>query len=186
MRIALLTNDYPDAKATRAGFSWGAGRVAEEQVRILREASHDVRVWHMPFVAQEQPSWQRFLRHLEDRKPRKEVVKEILEWQPTLLLTHNLTGCGFGTPSLIQAHGVRWIHVLHDVQLFEPSGQMYSALDITVWQLFWGWLRSRSLGHPHMVISPTAWLLRKHRRRGFFLSDQFCVVYCRIRATLYV
>jgi glycosyltransferase involved in cell wall biosynthesis len=63
---------------------------------------------------------------------------------------------------------VRWIHVLHDVQLFEPSGALVDATPFTAWQKFWSGLRRRALKNPDLVISPTAWLLEQHMRRGFF------------------
>ncbi len=172
MRIAILTNDFPSDDQLAQGLSWGAGRIAAIQVRLLKEAGHEVRIWHVPFSWGSKPGWDRFIAHIRDRKPRMDLVQEIVAWQPTTLITHNLTGCGFGTPRKVQEHGVRWIHILHDVQLFEPSGQMVSAMNVTVWQLFWSWLRRHALGKPNMVLSPTGWLLRKHRRREFFLSDQ--------------
>jgi hypothetical protein len=63
---------------------------------------------------------------------------------------------------------VRWVHVLHDVQLFEPSGKLGDAKKITAWQKGWSWLRRQSFGKPNLTISPTAWLLEQHERRGFF------------------
>lgn len=176
MRIAFLTNDYP--KDEEAGSTQGgAGRVAAYQVRLLRAAGHEVRVWHVPPTWITQTPWQRLLRHWHDRLPRPELVREILEWKPEFLITHNLTGCGFGTPQQIQKQGVTWMHVLHDVQLFEPSGQMRSVLDFSIWQVVWTWIRQSVFGHPDIVVSPTEWLLRKHRRREFFLSpDTECEV----------
>jgi glycosyltransferase involved in cell wall biosynthesis len=84
------------------------------------------------------------------------------------LVTHNLTGCGFGTPSAIQRAGIRWLHVLHDVQLFQPSGRLRARRRFTLWQRWWAGLRKAVLGRPDLVLSPTRWLLDEHTRRGFF------------------
>jgi glycosyltransferase involved in cell wall biosynthesis len=96
----------------------------------------------------------------------------MLEWKPGVLLTHNLTGCGFGTPQVIQKSGVRWVHVLHDPQLFEPSGKIMHGETHErwrdVWRFAWTRLRRKALGRPDAVVSPTRWLLAQHERRGFF------------------
>ncbi|HVM90338.1 MAG TPA: glycosyltransferase family 4 protein [Verrucomicrobiae bacterium] len=162
MRIAFLTNAYPPV------MRGGAGRMAELQVRILEQAGFEVRVWRpeIPWLGWFAPA--RLFAHLADLLPQANIAKEILAWEPQVLLTHNLTGCGFGTPSFIQRQGVRWIHVLHDVQLFEPSGRLADAKQITWWQRFWSWTRRKSFGKPNLTISPTAWLLEQHERRGFF------------------
>lgn len=162
MRIAVLANAYPPAS------SGGAARIAAEQVRMLESAGEDVRVWHPEISWFAASPFDRLRRHLADLFARKDLADEILAWKPDVLITHNLTGCGFGTPHAIQRHGVRWIHVLHDVQLFEPSGQVRDARSITPWQQLWSLLRSFAFGKPDLLISPTIWLYREHRRRGFF------------------
>jgi glycosyltransferase involved in cell wall biosynthesis len=162
MRIAVLTNAYPPV------MRGGGGRMAELQVQLLVAAGFEVRVWRpeIPWLNWLAPL--RLFAHLADLLPQAHIAKEMLAWEPQLLLTHNLTGCGFGTPSSVQRQGVRWIHILHDVQLFEPSGTLGDAKKITVWQKLWSWLRRRSFGKPNLTISPTAWLLEQHERRGFF------------------
>lgn len=166
MRIAILTNAYPPESRG------GAGRMAFEQTRLLQEAGHEVRVWRPDIIWFSANPAQRLWRHLRDLRPRHAIAREITVWNPDALITHNLTGCGFGTPRKIQRKGVRWIHILHDVQLFDPSGRVVNAKLVTPWQLFWAVLRQIALGHPHAAISPTAWLMRRHRRRGFFISGR--------------
>lgn len=162
MRIAILTNAFPPV------MRGGAGRIAELQVEILQAAGFDVRVFRPEVPWFSWPAPFRLFAHLADALPQKHIAEEILAWKPNVLLTHNLTGCGFGTPSFIQHRGFRWIHVLHDVQLFEPSGRIKDAKPFTRWQKFWSWLRRRAFGVPNLVLSPTKWLLEQHRRRGFF------------------
>ncbi len=162
MRIAVLTNDYPPR------IRGGVGRIAERQVEMLKGAGHEVRVWFSETVWPEESKRKRFMRHLRDLRATSNLVSEICDWKPDVLLTHNLTGCGFGTPRAVQSRGVRWTHMLHDVQLFEPCGQLKNARRVTQWQIFWIWLRFFALGHPDLVVSPTKWLLKQHQKRGFF------------------
>lgn len=170
MRIAILTNDFPP---TATG---GAGVIAAEQVRLLGSEGHDVRVWHRPLLFRGQPAPVRLLGHLVDLLPRRDVVREILDFKPDVLMTHNLTGCGLGTPTKVQARGVMWIHTLHDVQLFEPSGRLTRPERFSPWQRWWSWMRRPVLGAPDLVISPTHWLLEQHKRRRFFRDPAIRIV----------
>ena len=121
MRIAVLTNAYPP----RA--SGGAGRIAFLYNELLRSHDHEIRVWgpreEFYGLAKMSPVL-RLLFHVRDLGADQKTAQEIEAWKPDVLLTHNLTGCGFGTPSLIASKQIRWVHVLHDVQLIEPSGQI--------------------------------------------------------------
>ena len=150
MRVAILTNAFPpDARG-------GAGRIAFEQAKLLRTAGCEVRVWRPHIAWFSETPIKRLWRHLRDLSARKNVAQEISAWQPDALITHNLTGCGFATPRQVQRKGVRWIHTLHDVQLFDPSGRLVDARILTPWQIFWSLLRQIALGQPDAVVSPTA------------------------------
>lgn len=167
MKIAVLTNAYPPMKG-------GAGRIAELQVGVLEAAGHQVRVFRPETEWLRRLAPIRFLRHLADLFSHREMVDKIVAWHPDVLLTHNLTGCGFGTPSVVQdakskeQRAVRWVHVLHDVQLFEPSGRLRVSEPITSWQKMWSGMRRSFFRSPDLVISPTQWLLDQHKRRGWF------------------
>ncbi len=167
MKIAVLTNAYPPMKG-------GASRIAELQVGILKEAGHQVRVFRPETDWFHWPAPIRAFRHLADLFSHRDMVDKIIGWHPDVLLTHNLTGCGFGTASTIQdvknkeQRAVRWIHFLHDVQLFEPSGRLRESEPVTVWQKTWSGLRQRFFGAPDLVLSPTQWLFDQHIRRGWF------------------
>lgn len=163
MKIAVLTNDYPPE------LRGGAGVIAEKQVEGLRERGAEVRVWHESAGWLKEGVAVRAVRHLLDIFPRSGLVKEVRDYAPDLLITHNLTGIGFGTPARICADSqTSWFHVLHDVQLFEPSGALVDDDVITIWQKFWSWLRQHTFGDPDLLISPTSWLIDAHKRRGWF------------------
>ncbi len=163
MNIAVLTNDYPpDTQG-------GAGVIAFKQVEGLRERGHEVRVWN------ERASWlqrsllSRLLHHALDIFPRKNIVEGIIAFKPDILITHNLTGLGFGTPSKIKMKtSCRWFHILHDVQLFEPSGSLRNEERVRFWQRMWSKYRQLTFGYPSMIFSPTKWLRDAHLRRGWF------------------
>lgn len=144
--------------------------IASVQVDFLREAGHEVRIWCPRVTWFDQPAPLRLFHHLMDLFPRSSVSREIVGWNPDLLFTHNLTGCGFGTASALQARGYNWVHFLHDVQLFEPSGRLTDAHRVTIWQRVWSFLRRLTFGNPSLVLSPTRWLVEEHQRRGFFLE----------------
>lgn len=162
MRIAVITNAYPP-KARG-----GAGRIAQKQVELLRAAGHEVKVWIGSLDWISYPALVRLSFHSMDLVYPFPFVKDINAWNPDVLITHNLTGCGWSTPSMIQRKGTKWVHVLHDVQLFEPSGSLVSADQMTWWQRLWTNLRRPVFSTPDVVVSPTKWLFDQHVRRGWF------------------
>jgi len=171
MRIAILTNAFPPKT------HGGAGRIAYVYSKLLEGQGHEVRVWGPDpkfYLLHEWPAPFRLFFHLRDLGPRKNIVKEIVGWKPDILLSHNLTGCGFGTPRKVKRsrRQIKWLHVLHDVQLFEPSGQIVygetHAWLRRIWRRFWSRLRRNALGQPDIVVSPTQWLLDMHTKFGFF------------------
>ncbi len=92
------------------------------------------------------------------------------------MLTHNLTGAGFITPSAIQRQVIRWLHVLHDVQLFHPVGLLQDERPVSALQRVVTSLRKPIFGQPDVVISPTDWLLQAHARRGWLQECERAVV----------
>lgn len=168
MRIAVLTNAPPGSGPG------GAARIAAIYNERFAAQGHDVRVWGPGAAFARLATMHPFARlmfHLFDLRPDPKTTQEVLDWKPDALLTHNLTGCGFGTPREIRRAGVRWVHVLHDVQLFEPSGRMMDTKRnplVFAWRRAWAALRRRATGNPDAVVSPTEWLLRMHEAHGMF------------------
>lgn len=189
MKIAILTNAFPpDGRG-------GAERIALLQANALRERGHEVGVWapESPVASRESPDGQqievtrfksrfqdlagmsllrRLFWHLfEDIGENKEIVDGVALWNPDILITHNLTGCGMETPSVIVKRiDCAWVHVLHDVQLTDPSGQirLKDADRGRAWRGFWSWYRrSVMFKTPDVLVSPTNWLLAWHKNYGF-------------------
>lgn len=170
MRIAILTNAY----LSKDG---GAGRMAALQVETLRALGYECHVWHLPLDWVSAGILIRMMHHMQDLFANASLAAEIARWKPDWLLTHNLTGCGFGTPSaVVRQCNARWVHTLHDGQLFEPSGQLMNETSFTWWQHAWVFLRKKAFGGPAHVISPTRWLLDAHFRRGLFSHAQTHVI----------
>jgi len=216
MRIAVISNAAFDAPG-------GAGQIAGAYARALESRGHAVRLWgpraEFKTLGSSNPVSRLFF-HLRDLRADDSIVRSVLEWRPDVILTHNLTGCGFGTPKaikkyfdstadkgpstgsgrqdflippagrqsgnkeivpeLVEGLPLRWLHVLHDVQLFEPSGQIISGEAFPglrkIWRAIWSSLRRSALGSPQSVISPTRWLLEQHVKRGFFRTARQEVV----------
>ncbi len=136
---------------------------------MLQAAGHEVRVWSPTILWLERSAPIRLFHHLADLVSRASIQQEVIGWNPDFVFTHNMTGCGFGTAAAIHARGYFWVHFLHDVQLFEPSGRLVGD-SVTPWQRFWSMLRRWSFGSPDVVLSPTRWLIEEHKRRGFFVD----------------
>ncbi len=176
MRIAILANVADETGG-------GAGRIAQVYLEALKARGHEVATWGpKPWFSQlgKVSSLQRLYWHVTDLGAWHETVQRIRDWKPDVLLTHNLTGCGFGTAAKIQAAGIRWVHILHDVQLIEPSGQIRSDESVPAlrhaWRFFWSRLRQMAFGHPHQIVSPTNWLLAFHASWNWFVSDATCSI----------
>ncbi len=212
MRIAVLTNTIASsgiamskrsasngiAMSKRSASNGGAGRIASIYNALLEERGHVVRVWGPNATFEQLKKMNPISRlafHLIDLGCNNVTAREITEWKPDVLLTHNLTGCGFGTPKTLTRAGIRWVHVLHDVQLIEPSGQIrvdnrqqrtddrkqtvicyLLSVFFYFWRRSWSLLRHAAMGDPDVVVSPTKWLLEFHRGYGWFRSIKTAVI----------
>ncbi len=106
---------------------------------------------------------------------RGQQLKKILTTEkPDLVITNNLMGIGLRSFKIIKRLKIKQIHILHDVQLFYPSGLMLwqqerktNFLPAKIYQII-----SRNLvGSPDLIVSPSKWLLNEHTNRKFFKSS---------------
>lgn len=111
----------------------------------------------------------------------KRVHKILQEFEPDVVHTHNLMGLSFLIPLVIRRLGLRHVHTVHDVQLVEPSGIIrktrerswrYTGLHVVLYSAL---LRSL-MGSPHVVISPSQFLLNFYESRGFFRTSKRVVL----------
>jgi glycosyltransferase involved in cell wall biosynthesis len=117
--------------------------------------------------------WQ--LGNLINLKKQSEIKKIIETEKPDLIISHNLMGLGFLTPKLIKKLGIKYVQVLHDIQLLHPSGLMYyghekiiNSLSAKIYQL-----TTRCLfKSPILIVSPSHWLLDLYSQKGFFRNSK--------------
>ncbi|MFZ6015922.1 MAG: glycosyltransferase [Patescibacteria group bacterium] len=191
MRVAVLTNSLPPQTLG------GAGRIALIQAEYLHKAGHEVRIFlpepyggHFDGLEIQtfkphtvtgyhnlsvKSIFSRLIFHWQDLSANMRAADRIIAWKPQVIISHNLTGCGWKTPAMVQMAGAKWIHILHDVQLFEPSGQIKITETQKFvrqhWRRFWTRLRLKSLGRPDAIVSPSNWLLQLHRQYGLDIAN---------------
>lgn len=106
-------------------------------------------------------------------------IKRILEKEkPDRVYTHNLMGVGFLLPRLLKKLKLEHVHVLHDVQLVEPSGVIpvarqqswrYSGFPSKIYTFTTKML----FGSPAKVISPSNFLKDFYLKKGFFPESEW-------------
>jgi len=101
-------------------------------------------------------------------------VRRVLKIErPSVIITHNLTGLGFLIPRLISSMGIRHVHTIHDVQLYNPSGIIMKGNEKSVRQRIFNTLGYPRLmkfmfAHTTLIISPSRFLIDFYRSKGFF------------------
>ncbi len=106
----------------------------------------------------------------------REFEKILREEKPAIVVTHNLKGLGYLLSRTAKKFGAKTIHVLHDVQLIEPSGIAEPAVRPTLARRIWSALTRRAFASPDVVIFPSLWLLELSERFGFFPKSKKAVV----------
>ena len=107
------------------------------------------------------------------------IKKILLKEKPDLIITHNLKGLSLLLPCLLKRLGIKYIHVLHDIQLIYPSGLIYynkeSVLDYP-WTKLYIFFSRYLMQFPDIVISPSNWLMNMHLKRKFFKNSDILIL----------
>lgn len=109
------------------------------------------------------------------------LIRRILvSEKPDVVITHNLTGIGLCVAPLVMRLSIPHIHVLHDVQLYNPSGVITVGRENTVAQRLYTIVGYRKLmrwffRNTALFLSPSQFLIDFYRTRGYFVR-QACLV----------
>lgn len=104
-------------------------------------------------------------------------VKQILvKEKPDLAFTHNLKGLSYQLPNLLNDLNIPFAHTLHDYQLLDPHGSLFrglkpvsgNSLPLKLYRL----LSKNLFNKVRSVISPSAFVLKKHQQFGFFKQSE--------------
>jgi len=106
------------------------------------------------------------------------LAKIIREEKPDVVHTHNLMGLGFTIPTEIRRARIHHVHTVHDVQLLDPSGLLPAEREFQpAWhQKMYIAVMHMMMGSPNVVIFPSDFHMRLHKRLGFFIKSQCIVV----------
>ena len=96
------------------------------------------------------------------------------------IFTHNLKGLGLSVFKSVKKSSLPYIHTLHDYQLLDPHGSMHRlGRNLPLNSLFYRLYRYFSLrliNQPDLVISPSKFVLEKHKEYGFFNQSKNIVL----------
>lgn len=179
MKIAIINNLYPPYQ------KGGAETIAQEMAKKLETAGYDVLVISTsPQKSYKEnniyylSSWyQKKLNKLQKlffcitKFPNKEIKEILQKEKPDLVITHNLLGLGFRSAQTIAKLNIEHQHYLHDIQLLHPAGLMYSGREKIISSLpakIYQKINSHYFQKTKLVTSPSVWLLKLHKERGFF------------------
>jgi len=91
------------------------------------------------------------------------------------LITNNLLGLSWSLGTEAQQRGIKWIHILHDIQLLHPSGLLdyghEAKLHSPIAQQYQR-LINHKFGQPDLVVSPSKWLLDLHQSAGLITKGK--------------
>lgn len=126
---------------------------------------------------------QKLFWHLKDLynfKILRSIKDKLEEFKPDFVFTHNLKGLSLGIPKIIRKLKLTHIHTLHDYQLLDPHGSLHRqgqnlALKGPFYAIY-RYLARQAIKTPDLVISPSAFVLEKHREYGFFKKSKTAVL----------
>ncbi|MBP6942800.1 MAG: glycosyltransferase [Candidatus Buchananbacteria bacterium] len=104
----------------------------------------------------------------------QQVKKALADFQPELILTHNLKGLGYAIPRTIQILGVPIVHTIHDQQLLHPTGLAGEQLSFAakMYATVCRWL----FGNYQRVVFPSAAIKARYEQNHFFVNAKRLVL----------
>ncbi|KKR54652.1 MAG: Glycosyltransferase [Parcubacteria group bacterium GW2011_GWA2_40_23] len=200
MKIAVISNLYKPY--TRGG----AERIVELTVQGLKQAGHDVFVISTKPQKGIEVSVESDVRvyrfrplnifyYLDDYKyhfltrfiwniidvfhfSSAQIISNILrDEKPDLVITHNLKGIGMLIPLAIKKLEIRHIHVLHDIQLVNPSGLMIWRQEKSFMQngflsKIYQFILRRIFSNVSKAVFPSEWLKNFYWEHRFFQKSE--------------
>jgi len=122
----------------------------------------------------------RFLWHIIDTfnfRLANDIKKILKKESPDLVICHNIKGLSLLTPLKIQNSKFKIYQVMHDVQLYTPSGLIvygkenifeHTGFFTRIYRFF----TRRLFKYAEKVFFPSAWLLDFYRKNGFFINQE--------------
>lgn len=190
MKIVLVNNLY--GSLARGG----AEKYSANLAAGLRELGHEVfvittkpyyslladtdQVFYLKSLYYDLGSLPKFVRliwhwfNLRSRKAERKLLAIKASLGCDLVITNNLQGLGLSLGRVAREQGIKWAHVIHDIQLLHPSGLLnYGQEELLSKRaaLSYQDLVKKNLGSPDLVISPSNWILELHKKFGFFTES---------------
>ncbi len=119
------------------------------------------------------------------------IARRVLRSEaPDLVITHNLMGLGFRIPRELRHARLAHVHVLHDIQLAVRSGLTRLGEEQRFYTAGWlaksyQFITKKQFASPHLVISPSQFLLDFYNKRGFFLRSRQAVLRNPVESSFY-
>lgn len=108
--------------------------------------------------------------------------------KPDIVYTHNLVGLGFLIPYVISKLHIMHVHTLHDVQLIEPSGILYTNKKNNQSQTFYNssfykilrkgyrFIVRKLFKTTDIVITPSEYLMIYHKKYSYFPYSHYITI----------
>lgn len=123
--------------------------------------------------------FRRLVWHLSDffdlKRP-KQIRELITRESPELIITGNTKGLGGLLPRTIRRFPIPHMHIVHDVQLVEPSGLLAGSYTRTPLRSFWTALMKWVWQSPELIVFPSVWLRSLFLEQSFFPKSARAVV----------
>jgi len=150
------------------------------------EESNGVKVYRLkPFNIfnfldiDKQSIWKRFIWRVIDVFNDVQVLKlyRILKKeQPQFVYSQGLVGVSYWLPRLLQALGISQAYRVYDMQLINPSGQLYPDQKLNFIESIYCALVRLIIGSPDNVIFPTNFIQKIHDGYGFFKKSNKSII----------